>query len=106
MKKTFLLALMSFIFAGCSAGSVQVTDLKGNKYTFKPGFVTCRTETWGAIGCQGQAIKKNMAGRRYVVQLRRRVCDDTSGDTNYLLMDHDAVVCEGARRLGIYQSKR
>tara|TARA_B100000963_G_C22099866_1_gene440230 strand:+ start:251 stop:394 length:144 start_codon:yes stop_codon:yes gene_type:complete len=47
-----------------------------------------------------------MAGRRYVIQLSQKACDNTSGDTNYLIMDHDAIVCAGARKLGIYQSRR
>ena len=105
MKKTFLLALISFVIAGCSFGSVQVKDRKGNKYTFKPDYVTCVIQ-WGGILCEGQAIKKDISGRRYVVQLSQKFCDDTQGDTNYALMDHDAVVCEGARKLGIYVSGR
>ena len=85
--------------------SVQVKDRRGNTYIFKPDFVSCYT-AYGlsTIICEGQAIKKNMSGRRYNVQLETKYCD-TEGLRTWI-HEPNSILCVGARKLGKYTPYR
>ena len=106
MKKSFLLALISFMIAGCSTESVQLKDRRGNKYIFKPDFVSCWTLVTSTL-CEGQAIKQDMSGRRYTVQLDRKFCDAEGWEEGLpLVYEPNSIICAGARKLGKYTSNR
>ena len=107
MKKTFLLALISFVITGCSDGSVQIRDDKGYIYTFKPDFIFCRPSEFDykMIFCEGQAIKENMAGQRYVIKLPSTPCDYKDKEFTGTLSS-GLRVCRAARKLGKYTPTR
>ena len=75
-KKIFLFAFLSFFLVGCdSIDGVNLTDTKGNKYTFKNESVTCTRESYrGDITCVGSAIKKDIGGSRFVTQFPKTEC--------------------------------
>jgi len=108
MKKTFLLALISFVITGCSDGSVQIRDNEGYIYTFKHDFIFCRPSEFDykIIFCEGQAIKENMAGQRYVIKLTSRLCDYKVKDWDPGTIEAGSLVCRGARKLGKYTPTR
>ena len=94
-KKIFLFAFLSLFLVGCdSTGGVNLTDTKGNKYNFKNENVTCENEL-GYIDCEGSAIKKDIAGQKYVVEFARKYCQNPSKTymANYL-------ICSAAKELG------
>ena len=79
-KKIFLFAFLSLFLVGCdSIGGVNLTDTKGNKYTFKNDSVNCRIDDTNKnslwrIYCEGSAIKKDISGNRYVVEFSEKEC--------------------------------
>ena len=93
-KKIFLFAFLSLFLIGCdSIGGVNFTDTRGNKYNFKNESVTCKNE--GYIYCEGSAIKKDIAGQKYVVEFARTYCKNP-GSTGI----SDDFICSAARQLG------
>ena len=94
-KKIFLFAFLSFLIVGCdSVGGVNLTNTKGNKYNFKNESVYCEKEYDGWISCEGSAIKRDIAGSRYVVEFGKKLCKNTSGRI------YDDFICSAAKKLG------
>ncbi len=109
-KKIFLLAFIPFLIIGCdSVGGVNLTDTRGNKYTFKNESVTCTADSvWGDIDCVGSAIKKDIGGSRFTTQFPETEC------MSYFMFSKSAfgparryytklkkdVLCQAANQLG------
>ena len=107
-KKIFLFAFLSFFLVGCdSTGGVNLTDTRGNKYTFKNESVTCYTNIHGDIKCIGSAIKKDIGGQRFTTQFSEKVClgyySNTFANGKYVSfytgLEKD-VLCQAANQLG------
>tara|TARA_B100000886_G_C20248098_1_gene417497 strand:+ start:310 stop:615 length:306 start_codon:yes stop_codon:yes gene_type:complete len=96
-KKIFLFAFLSLFLVSCDGiGGVTLTDKKGNKYTFRNASVTCE-QMGNYIYCEGSAVKKNIAGQRYVVDFERKLCkylDLNKTNTNMYL------ICSAAEQQG------
>ena len=106
-KKIFLFAFLSLFLVGCdSIGGVNLTDTRGNKYTFKDESVTC-THEWSGIKCEGSAIVKNIGGSRFTTQFSKKTClgyySNTYANGKYVSfytgLEKD-VLCQGANKLG------
>ena len=94
--KIFLFAFLSFFLVGCDGmGGVTLTDTKGNKYTFKNESITCR-KLITSILCEGSAVKKNIAGQRYVVDFERTFCKNISTKKIY----SEYFICSAAKEFG------
>ena len=119
-KKIFFLAFVSFLIVGCdSIGGVNLTDTRGNKYTFKDESVTCTRDSYTYdINCVGSAIKKDIGGSRYTTQFPKTTClNATYLERGYLNADvypfaweeierlwygklDESILCSGANQLG------
>ena len=98
-KKIFLFAFLSLFLVGCdSIGGVNFTDTKGNKYTFKNESVTCRINKYGDTYCEGSAIKKDLAGKRYAYDFREKPCKYMTSSRKIEILDH--FICDAAKKLG------
>ena len=95
-KKIFLFAFLSLFLVGCdSIGGLNLTDTRGNKYNFKNESVTCENILDVMIYCEGSAIKKDIAGQRYVVEFPRTYCANLS--QNWI---SDDLICSAGKELG------
>ena len=80
---------------GCDGiGGVTLTDRKGNKYTFKNKSLTC-TEAYQNIYCEGSAIKKDILGKRYVVDFKEEYCKNLSNGEIF-----SDFICSAAKEMG------
>ena len=102
-KKIFLFAFLSFLIVGCdSVGGVNLTDTRGNKYTFKNDSVNCRStsDAYPQTLCEGSAIKKDIAGNRYVTEFAERQCKYTNYSNVVFESIGDSLICNAAKELG------
>ena len=98
-KKIFLFAFLSLFLVGCdSIGGVKLTDTKGNKYIFKNESVTCRINKYGSTYCEGSAIKKDIAGKRYAYDFREEMCKYMTSSRKIETVDN--FICDAAKKLG------
>ena len=96
-KKTFLFAFFSFLIVGCdSIGGTTLTDTRGNKYTFKDVSVTCDKPFDISLICEGSAIKKDISGKKYVVEFQKQICVSSTG----VEKNNGHLVCSAAKKLG------
>ena len=106
MKKTLFLFILFFI-AGCSLGNVELKSTRGNKYTFKNNSVYCFEEPiylyrfsdlydYNSVMCEGTAIKKNIAGQRFVHDFKKVECIDMNNKER----NQQSFVCTAAKKLG------
>ena len=96
-KKIFLFAFLSLFLVGCdSIDGLNLTDTRGNKYNFKNESVTCENN-YDLIYCEGSAIKKDIAGQRYVVEFPRTFCTNLSNNSNWI---SDDLICSAGKELG------
>ena len=100
-KHILKIGIISLLLTGCGFGNVEVKDRRGNKYTFKPDSVTCFSGMFGGIYCEGSAIKKDIAGRRYVVQLSKKLCQSPYKNST-AFTEPSSIICAGARKIGEY----
>ena len=99
MKKLLLLVTLPLTIAGCSFLNAQYEDGRGNKYTFKSNSVSC-FEQYNGIKCRGSAIKKNIGGQRFVVNVKSKWCVDN--DNGRISNDTYSMLCLAAQKLGKY----
>ena len=97
-KKIFLFAFLSLFLVGCdSIDGLNLTDTRGNKYNFKNENVTCE-KRMSSIYCEGSAIKKDIAGQRYVVEFPSTWCSSPKSNPNFY--KKDKLICSAAKELG------
>tara|TARA_B100000989_G_C19240762_1_gene343911 strand:- start:177 stop:512 length:336 start_codon:yes stop_codon:yes gene_type:complete len=100
--KTFFFSLFSFLIVGCnSAGVVNLTDTRGNKYTFKNASVTCSKGLYSRIYCVGSAIMKDIGGSRFTTQFPEAECVQPVYPEKLIWREvNNNVLCQAADKLG------
>jgi len=98
--KILSLSLISFLIIGCASRSrtVKLNDGTGNIYTFKKEWISCWIPMPALTGsvCKGSAIKTNILGQSYVIEMPLKICTPNN-------MDRYSLLCKAARELGLYE---
>ena len=95
--KFYFLFFLGLIFLTrlVSDRGVTLEDTKGNKYTFKNQSLTCLEKYQGMIHCEGSAIKKDILGKRYVVDFQSEYCKTLRDGKIF-----SDLICSAAKKMG------